>query len=195
MKKKNLQDTCINGVGRPIVLKRDDYLEIESLTSEDSVDVYSMSEESFDVEASNEESPEDEDTVSINNERRGVVVGVDQTLKKQLKKLDANGKHLCKADEMIAVSVYGLENEERKKDSLNENDIEIPRSLSERMESSNFNCNTREEELSTAQYEMNQENTDIMIIDLEEDENDENYETNKVRLSRMININKSFLLS
>ena len=95
---------------------------------------------------------------------------------------------------MIAVSVYGLENEERKKDSLNENDIEIPRSLSERMESSNFNCNTREEELSTAQYEMNQENTDIMIIDLEEDENDENYETNKVRLSRMININKSFLL-
>ena len=80
------KDTCINGVGRPIVLKRDDYLEIESLTSEDSVDVYSMSEESFDVEASNEESPEDEDTVSINNERRGVVVGADQTLKKQLKK-------------------------------------------------------------------------------------------------------------
>ena len=189
------KDTCINGVERQIVLKRDDYLEIESLTSEDSVDVYSMSEESFDVEASNEESPEDEDTVSINNERRGVVVGADQTLKKQLKKLDANAKHLCKADEIIAVSVYGLENEERKKDSLNENDIEIPQSLSERMESSNFNCNTREEELSTAQYEMNQENTDIMIIDLEEDENDENYETNKVRLSRMININKSFLLS
>lgn len=179
------KDTCINGVERPIILKRDDYLEIESLTSEDSVDVYSMSEDSFDVEASNEESPEDEDTISLNNEQKGVV-GREQTLKKQLKKLDTNAKHLAdNCDEIIAVPVYG-------KDSQNKNDVEMPQLLSERMEFSNFN--TREEELFTAQYEINQENTDIMIIDLEEDENDENSETTKVRLSRVI-INKYMIVN
>uniref|UniRef100_A0A1X7T8I5 Uncharacterized protein n=1 Tax=Amphimedon queenslandica TaxID=400682 RepID=A0A1X7T8I5_AMPQE len=106
-----------------------------------------MSEESFDVEASNEESPEDEDTVSLNNEQKGVV-GREQTLKRQLKKLHTNAKHLSKADEIIAVSVCGLKIEEKKKDSDNKNDIEMSQSLSERMESSNLN--TREEELSTA---------------------------------------------
>uniref|UniRef100_A0A1X7SWG8 Uncharacterized protein n=1 Tax=Amphimedon queenslandica TaxID=400682 RepID=A0A1X7SWG8_AMPQE len=115
-----------NGVERPIILKRHDYLEIESLTSKDSVDVYSMSEESFDVEASNEESPEDEDTVSLNNEQKGVV-GREQTLKKQLQKLDASAKHLSKADDcrkIIAVSVYSLKIEERLKWNYSESQME-----------------------------------------------------------------------
>ena len=195
--KEDQKTSCI--IKDIVKRRKEDCLEIQSISSSESIEIDSISEESFDIEASNEESLDDvsndglETEQSINQKYRYEAFMksfqehscVKQPIKEQLDATGSDEINAPKFNDTASVSVYDLEEEDWDQNEIcNEKSgygVAVENHFSELREEDEttelgFSCDSRN---STPQYQtyqdIDQEITDIRIIDLEE-EGDEDEE-------------------